>query len=153
MISDFPFTAGRAVFISSAVPLFVALFHTCGQTYYPLISTGSTQKTNLLYHTSRKWTWAMASLAIFPGALKGSKTFRVDISTISPISHRGEAGEGVRTVKTRGEKRARSGMGLSWRKKKQPNVRTQRYVRDIGLRDLLPLKRKHHPSLCMWAPV
>lgn len=110
MISDFPFTADRAVFISSNVPLFVALFHACGQIYYPLISTASTQKPirSTTPQESEHEQWL-----VWPGALKGSTTFRIDIYTISPISHRGEAGEGVRTAKTRGKKRARSGMGLS----------------------------------------
>lgn len=156
MTSAFPFVAGKAVFNTSLQLHCSLVCCPLSRLWTDLLFSHqhrANTETNLLCHTSRKWTWAMAGLAIFPGALKGCTTFYIDIYTISPISHWGEAGEGVRTAKTRGEKRARSGMGLNRRKKKPPNVRTQKLVRDITLCDLLPLERKHHPSLRMWAPV
>lgn len=106
---------------STAVHLFVALFHAWGQIYDPLFFSHhcrANTETNLLYYTSKKWTWAMAGPAIFPGALKGCTTFLYwYLHTISPIIHWREAGEGVTTTETRGEKRAMVGMGLNRREK------------------------------------
>lgn len=102
---------------STAVLLFDAFFQ--GRFMIPSFFShqrGANMETNLLHYTSKKWTWAMAGLAIFLGTQRGCATFlRWYFQAIPPIIHWREAAGDQQ--KQEGRKKATGGDGIKQREK------------------------------------